>query len=279
MTGGVQLFSCPRCRRGEFRSLPGQDGKAFCPWCGDAVSTVGSAPSSLPFSTEPTSLVELAERMAAAAPDPGSEAGLRARLEDSERRREQAETELRREQDKKQEIKKAVQQELGRLEAELTETKARLRKKDEDHASALDDLARLKDAREKDWAAEWKGIQNSLETSERARRDLESQLREVQPALDAARKDAEGLKSTLGTAQIEKSDLHAKLAAAEARLREQKDRLQKAGAGHAKEVEELRAKTAHLESELGKRDQRIRELGMLVKTLGERLNDLADRRR
>ena len=169
MTGGVQLFSCPRCRRGEFRSLPGQDGKAFCPWCGDAVSTVGSAPSSLPFSTEPTSLVELAERMAAAAPDPGSEAGLRARLEDSERRREQAETELRREQDKKQEIKKAVQQELGRLEAELTETKARLRKKDEDHASALDDLARLKDAREKDWAAEWKGIQNSLETSERAR--------------------------------------------------------------------------------------------------------------
>ncbi len=46
-----------------------------------------------------------------------------------------------------------------------------------------------------------------------------------------------------------------------------------------KQAEESAAKAAALQAEVGKRDQRIKELQMLVRTLGERLNDLADRPR
>jgi peptidoglycan hydrolase CwlO-like protein len=39
----------------------------------------------------------------------------------------------------------------------------------------------------------------------------------------------------------------------------------------------LQEKTKSLQADLDKRDQRIRELQMLIKTLGERLNDLTSR--
>jgi chromosome segregation ATPase len=44
-----------------------------------------------------------------------------------------------------------------------------------------------------------------------------------------------------------------------------------------KERGEFQARESALRTELEQRDQRIRELQMLVKTLGERLNDLARR--
>src|SRR5882672_1324770 len=108
MRTGVQSFACPRCRRGEFRSLPGPGGKAFCPWCGDTVAA-SSISGSVPADEAPSeafSLVDIAEQIAGRAPKaPGPAAppspDQEARLADSERRRELAETELRKEQEKR----------------------------------------------------------------------------------------------------------------------------------------------------------------------------------
>src|SRR6185295_1406178 len=97
----VQSFTCPRCRKGEFRSLPGPNGKAYCPWCGDAVAPGSTASTPAPGPLPEFSLEELANRIAgqiAAPPPPAAPApspDLEARLAESERRREAAETELR----------------------------------------------------------------------------------------------------------------------------------------------------------------------------------------
>ncbi len=197
MPTGVQVFSCPKCKRGEFRSLPGPDGKAFCPWCGGRVSAEGLAALAVPnagWTSEPTSLAEIAERLAipspastpapppappVSAPVPAAAPAapspdLQARLADAEYRREKAEAELKREQDKKQEIKQAVLLEMARLEAQLAEAKERIHRKDEEHAASLEVLAKLKEAREAEWAAERKALQDTLAEKERTRLAVEA---------------------------------------------------------------------------------------------------------
>lgn len=292
MSSGVQSYSCPRCRRGEFRSLSGSDGKAFCPWCGDAVSELAAAPTpppDTPAPAEPASYAALAQRVATRPPDRVEvrpDDGLE-RLAEAERRRELAETVLRRELEKKQEIRKAVADELGRLEAQLAETKLRVRRKDEEHSYSLEVMAGLKEARERDWAAQLAAARELLGVKEKAFLDLEMQLKgrhktvdELQIVLDAVRIDADRLRSELGklsaSSTAELGDLQKRLAAAEARLqslknadvqvRDLKGRLQ-----------ETESKATGLQSELAQRDQRIKELQLLIKTLGERLNELTRR--
>lgn len=289
----VQSYSCPRCKRGEFRSLPGPDGKAFCPWCGDAVSERAAAPKSPPETSapaEPASYAALAQRVASRPQSGGTEVRLDDgpdRIAEAERRREQAEAELRRELEKKQEIRKAVAEELGRLEAQVAEAKLGIRRKEAEHASALEMLGRRTEARERELAAELAALRGLLAGQEQSARDLEAQLKgrqkimyELQAALDAVRIEADKLRSELGklkgSSGAELADLRQKLAAAESRLqalqnsesqvRDLKGRLQ-----------EALSKAEGLQSELGQRDQRIKELQLLIKTLGERLNELTRR--
>jgi chromosome segregation ATPase len=290
MTSGIRTFTCPRCRRGEFRSLPGPDGRAFCPWCGDAVGDGRpSAPAAPAPSPEPAAE---APREAAPAVDVG-------RLAELERRCEQAEAELRRELEKKQEIKKAVTAEMTRLEAQLAEANVRLQRRDKEHFAALETLARMKESAEAKWAADLAALRQTLEEKETAARGLEARLEErrrtvdaIQEVLDGARSEAERHRSELEklrrTGAAEQEELRRRLAAAEARLLDLKDsetefldlkaRLHAERTGAEKEAGELRRQAAGLRTELEKRDQRVKELQLLVKTLGERLNDLSSRR-
>jgi hypothetical protein len=118
------------------------------------------------------SLVDLAKRIAGDVPNPSApppSPELEARVAESERRRELAEAELRREQEKKQEIKKAVLEEMSRLEAELNDTKIRVRRKDEEHGSALDALRSLKESKELEWLADRTRLQQAVDDKEKAR--------------------------------------------------------------------------------------------------------------
>src|SRR5688572_4232636 len=121
MTLTVQTFVCPRCKRGEFRSLPGVDGKAFCPWCGDAVTASDAPP--------PAPAPEPAPPAAAAPPDPLVPV-LREEIAEQTRRRERAESDLRQELERKKDIKQAVMEEMGRLAAQLGEAHDLLSRKE-----------------------------------------------------------------------------------------------------------------------------------------------------
>jgi chromosome segregation ATPase len=290
MTLMVHTFSCPRCKRGDFRSLPGADGKAFCPWCGDAVSAAAApgAPDPAPAAPPP-------------AAEPPGDGALRERLAALERRCEQAESELRRELEKKEGIKRAVSVELGRLNSELGETRLRLKKTEEDLPTAAAELARLKDEleRERKASADLAGVRAALDEREKTVKTLEAELAETRKAarghqdgLEIARHQAEQLKADLAklkassaaeVAQLWKSvaageDKLKALQRADVELRELKARAQEERAKLEKERGGLQAKAAALQAELEKRDQRIRELQLLIKTLGERLNDLSSRR-
>jgi chromosome segregation ATPase len=295
MTLTIQAFTCPRCNRGEFRSLPGTDGKAYCPWCGDAV--LGSvAPGSDPLSAPEgaaapvvtATLEELLERVARNAPEDAVRA-LRDRLADLNRKREQAESDLRQELDKKVLIKKAVMEEVGRLGSQMGETRVRLKQTEEEHQSATSEMFRVKAEleKEREKTAELSASRASLESELEERRKA---VRELKDASDVARRDAEQMLAHLdksrATSAAELADLRKKIAAYEARLATQKavetelnglkpklrdqQRLEK-------ERAEFQEKASTLQAAVGKKDERIRELQLLIKTLGERLNDLSSR--
>lgn len=297
MSPTVQTFTCPRCRRGEFRSAQGPGGKAFCPWCGDAVAA--ATPTSEPAADAPPleqfSLEELAARLsgqptapvtatsaapamtpAPAAPPPSS--GLEARLAESERRRELAEAELQRELDKKQGIKMAVLAEIARLEASVEEANARVRRKDEEHAAALETMGDLKHAKQQEWEGEQMRLRDTLEKTEKARHDLEAALEDakktsaiVQSDFGASRVEISKLHATVAAAEADRAELRQKLGAADAIVKKTKDAAAQLRDAQQKLQESL-AKTATLQSEVDQRDKRIKELQLLVKTLGERLN-------
>jgi DNA repair exonuclease SbcCD ATPase subunit len=300
----VPTFTCPRCRRGEFRSLPGPSGKAFCPWCGNAVEP-RPAPPANQAAPPPVllSLEELAEQISGhtkrrPAPEPAPEAPVRpsapppvarpdleARLAESERRREAAEADLRKELEKKQEIKKAVLIEMGRLESQIAEANARSRRKDEEHAAALESINLLQNAKKQEWDGGEMKLRDAIDRAEKARLDLEAELEKarkaaaaVQADLDAVRGDALIQRSDYAAADAERKDLRKKLAAADAKLQANKDAAARLK-DLQRQLQEAQALGTGLQSDLGKRDQRIKDLQLLVKTLGERLNQLVDRHR
>jgi len=295
MTLTIQAFTCPRCKRGEFRSLPGTDGKAYCPWCGDAVAggvAPGSDPPSAPEGAAApvvtATLDELLERVARNAPEDAVRA-LRERLADLNRKREQAESDLRQELDKKVLIKKAVMEEVGRLGSQMGETKVRLKQTEEEHQSATSEMFRVKAEleKEREKTAELSASRASLEAELEERRKA---VRELKDASDVARRDAEQMLAHLdksrATSAAELAELRKKIASYEARLATQKaveaelnslkprlrdqQRLEK-------ERAEFQEKASTLQTAVGKKDERIRELQLLIKTLGERLNDLSSR--
>jgi chromosome segregation ATPase len=282
----VQSFTCPRCKRGEFRALPGLNGKAFCPWCGDAVEPGSPSPAAAP--TPEFSLGDFAERSLgpiAAPPAAPASYDLESRLAESERRREAAEAELRRELEKRQEIKKVVVSEIGRLEAELADCQNRIRKRDEEHASALQTLNLLKNAREDEWNGDRMRLQDAVEQKEKALRALQTRLdehqrsaTESQGVLDASRAEVGRLHDEVAAADVDRAELRRKLGAAELKVQSHKDASAQLDSLKQRFQEAL-AKAAGLQMELEKKDKRIKELQLLVKTLGERLNDLADRPR
>lgn len=288
----VQSFSCPRCRKGEFRSLPGPNGKAYCPWCGDAVAPGSPAPADGP---DPAplpefSLEDLAKRIAGqitspppATPTAPAAPDLEARLAESEQRREAAETELRKELEKKQEIKKLVLSEVARLEAELADARGRIRRKDEEHAAALQTLNLLKDSRQDEFNGDRMRFQNAVEEKEKTLRALEAKLDErqkssvdLQGMMDASRAEVGKLHAQVAAVEAERAELRRKLGAADAKLESLKDAPAQLD-GLKQKLQESQAKAAGLQAELQKKDQRVKELQLLVKTLGERLNELADR--
>jgi chromosome segregation ATPase len=167
---------------------------------------------------------------------------------------------------------------MGRLEGDLAETKIRIRRKDDEHASALGTLERLKEERERVWSAERRSL---IEAKEHAAREIEERNRTVsdlQGALDATRAENEKLRSELAAVAAERGDLQKKLAATDAKLQSLKG-AEAQLRDFKQHLQEARTKATGLQSELEKRDQRIKDLQLLIKTLGERLNDLADRRR
>lgn len=292
------MFACPRCRRGEFRSLAGPGGKAFCPWCGDAVEATVPPPDPGP-PLEQFSLEELATRLSgqsggpavtvsSASPTPAAppppQTGLEARLAESERRRSLVEAELKKELEKKQEIKKAVLSEMGRLEAALAEAQARVRRKDEEHAGALETINVLKQAKQQEWEGAEMRLRTTLDQTELARKELETALDALknsssglQGDLDAARADAAKLRAELAAADAERGELRRKLAAAGLKVQEAREVLTRTKDLQHK-LQEARTKAEGLQADLSQRDQRIQELQLLVKTLGDRLNRLADGR-
>jgi len=267
MTLTVQTFMCPRCRRGEFRSLPGQDGKAFCPWCGDAVAA-SDAPPPPPPAPEPP----------AVSPPRAS-----APLEDVaelKRRCERAESALQQELDKKEGIKRAVMGEMGRQAAQLGEARDLLRRKEEEHRAALADAGRWKEDLEKERKQAVEASEKSAQTE-----------RELRHSVDVWRRDAEEIRAHLETARAsfdaEATGLRKAFAAGEARLaalkgaeaelNDLKNRVKDQRRLLEKERAESQEKAAALQAELEKRDQRVHELQALIKTLGERLNELSRR--
>jgi len=298
MSPSVQLFSCPRCKGGDFRSLPGPDGSAFCPWCGNSVAA-GAAPPPPPSSPQVAPVPEPAVGSGAQDASEAVVRALRDRIAELDRKCGRAESDLRQELDKKQEIKKAVLAELGRLESQLSEMKALLQRKEEEHKSALAETSRLQEdlGKERKKADEQDGTRKSSE--EKAARALESELeqsrkaaREMQDARDTARREAEAIRSDLAkkmeTSKTEIAELRARIVAGDARFRSVKDsgdELTALKARHEdlrrraeKERAELQEKASTLQSDVEKKEQRVRDLQLLVKTLGERLNDLTSRR-
>lgn len=286
----VQSFTCPRCRKGEFRSLPGPNGKAFCPWCGDAVAS--GAPKPDPGPLPEFSLEELANRIAGqiaappaapTAPAAPASPDLAARLAESERRRDAAEAELRKELEKKQEIKKAVLAEVNRLEAELADARNRIRRKDEEHAAALQSLDVLRDAKLQEFNGDRLRYQDAVDQKDKALRALEARLEERQKAaaeaqsvLDASRATVGKLHAQIAAVEAERDDLRKKLEAAEAKVQSVKDAPAQVQS-LKRQLQDAQTAAAGLKAELDKKDQRVKELQLLVKTLGERLNELADR--
>jgi len=301
----VQMYSCPRCQRGQFRAFPALNGKAFCPWCGDAVAPV-AAPDASAADDPPLpelSLEELANRMsggpaapatitsapttvstrplpaAPAAPD------LQARLAESERRREAAEAELRKELDKKAEIKKAVVAEVGRLEAELAEARDRVRRKDEEHASALQTLNVLTDSNKDEFNGDRMRMQQTIDEKDKALKSLEAKLEErkasdaeLRKMMDASRAEVGKLHAEVAATQAERADLRKKVADFDLKLASLKDAPAQL-TDLKKKLNDARVKSAGFEADVQRKDLRLKELQLLVKTLGERLNDLADRPR
>jgi len=295
MDAVVHIFSCPRCNRGGFRSLPGADGRAHCPWCGDLVPGGIATPSEPAPTRAPT--------LAAGSPAPSPvlpDAALRDRLAEVERKCEQAESELRRELDKKQEIKRAVLMEMAQLSAQLAESKASLQRKEEEFVAVLLEAKGLRDelAQERKRAEDVLAARGSLEDKVTAANsladDLEAcrkSLKEAREARDGAGRDTEQARSELAKAKnnaaVELAELRKKLAAAESRVSALKgsgDELKGLKARHEeyrgrmeRDHLALSDKTKALQTDLEKRDQRIRDLQLLIKTLGERLNDLTSR--
>jgi chromosome segregation ATPase len=300
MAEAVQIFSCARCNRGGFRSLPGPDGKAFCPWCGDRVSASAAPPPtpevSVPAPAAPTpGLDQVIDRIAKEAPEIALRS-LREHVAEVERKCEQAESELRKELEKKQEIKRAVMAEMGQVGSQLAEAKAQLQRKDEELRSALTEAGRLKEdlGKERKRADDLAGERGGLEAKEKAARSLEADLdasrkslKELQEARDAAGRDALVARSELAKAKeasaAEVAELRKKLSAGEARVQALKGSgdevkiLKESRLRSEKERAELTEKVKTLQGEVEKRDQRVRDLQLLVKTLGERLNDLTSR--
>jgi chromosome segregation ATPase len=300
MSTTVQTFTCPRCARGEFRSLPGTDGKAYCPWCGDAV-TGGVAPPpapvpAAPVAEAPASLDDVIARVAANAPEDAVRA-LRDRVAELNRACEQAQADLRRELEKKDAIKQAVIKEVERLGSRLDETKVLHQRKEDDHRAAMEEVGRLKAELEKERkrADEASSVAGNIEEMGKSLLQVEFKLqesqkaqREAQEGRDAARKEVEQVRGELGTSKADALKLREKLAAAEKRLEalkgadadmnHLKDRVLELRKRLEAERAEFKAKTAGLQTDVEKKDQRIRELQMLIKTLGERLNDLSSRR-
>lgn len=190
--------------------------------------------------------------------------------------------------------------ELAQLSSQLTESKALAQRQAEELRLALSETARLKE----DWGKERKGAEDLagergiLKDQEKAARGLEAELestrksvRDLQEARDAAGRDAQQARSELAKAKESAAsglgELRKKLSASEASLQALKDSGNERRALKARTEEELgraekgraeqQEKAKTLQSELEKRDQRIRDLQLLVKTLGERLNDLSSR--
>jgi len=297
MSVAVQVFSCPRCNRGGFRSLPGPDGKAHCPWCGDRVASGTDLP--LPPAPEPAATASPADRLG----DDASEIAVRAlrdRVAELERKCQLAEADLRRELDKKQEIKRAVLAEMGQLSSQLTESKALLKQKGDDLDAARAEMKRLKEdlASERKRADDMLGDRRSLEEKEQTTWRLGVELEasrtaahDLQVARDTAASDAQKFRSELAkakeAAEAELSELKKRLNSAVVQgrslkgagdeLKSLKAKFEEYRGSSEKERAELREKAKSLQPELDKKDQRIRELQALIKTLGERLNDLTSR--
>ena len=173
---------------------------------------------------------------------------------------------------------------MSRLSAEHNDTKMRVRRKDDEHGSALEDLRRLKDAKEQEWAAANARLQQALDEKDQALRALQAKVEgrqksdsDLQALLDASRTELAKLKADAAAAGAERTDLLRKLSSADAKLKPLKEAEAKLR-DLQKLYQESHAKATGLQSELDKRDQRIKDLQLLVKTLGERLNQLADRR-
>ncbi|HLY12693.1 MAG TPA: hypothetical protein VKW04_25535 [Planctomycetota bacterium] len=279
----------------------------FCPWCGDSVAG-GAGPPRPPFPPAGSATDAVAP---AASPEPPADRGpseasevavraLRERIAELTQRLDKAESDLRRELEKKQEIKRAVIVEVGQLDAQHRETKARLLRKEEEHVSAIAETTRLKDAldQERKLSATAAEARETLAEKEKAAAGLKTELdesrktiRDLEDARDAARRQADQDRSDLakakGSFESEAAELRKKLAASEARtgklkssgdeLAALKIRSEESRRRFEKERAELQAKAATLQTESEKKDQRVRELQMLVKTLGERLNDLTSR--
>ncbi len=316
MTVLVQTFTCARCNRGEFRSLPGLDGKAFCPWCGDAVTGgVATPPPALPPAPAPApppavsvpeaplvdaGIDQLLDRVGRTAPEELLRA-LRARIAEMSRACEEAGAELRRELEKKQEIKRAVMEEVGRLGSQLGDTKTQLHKKDDERRSVLAELGRAKEEleRERKQGAEAATLREGLAEKERTLGRLEAELedrrsagRDLLESRDAARREIEQLRAELAklkaASEAELAEQRKKVAGMESRLgtlklceaelADLRPKIQDSRRRLEKERGEFQEKVSGLQAELDKRDQRIRDLQLLIKTLGERLNDLTSRR-
>jgi len=258
------------------------------------------AASALPPPPPPAvRLDDALDRVAKEAPEIAVRA-LRDALAESERKREAAEAELQRELDKKQDIKRAVLTEMSQLTSQLGDTKVKHKKADDELRAAQAEAAHFKEEldRQKKRAFELARNQGSLDDQDKRIRVLEADLeaarksaRESGAARDAAERDAKQAKSDIGklvqASAAELADLRKKLATGESKLEVMKSsgdelktfktRLEEYRRTMEKERAQLQDKTSTLMGEIEKRDQRIKELQLLIKTLGERLNDLTSR--
>jgi predicted nucleic acid-binding Zn-ribbon protein len=213
-------------------------------------------------------------------PPPSPTAALEVRLAESERRRELAETELQKELGKKQEIKKVVLNEMARMEASIADANARVRRKDEEHAAALESLSVLLHAKQQEWDGEQVRMRDSIDRAEKARQTLEAEMVELRKSSAIMQSDLGASRvevSKLRAGQAELADLRRKLAAADTKLQAGREALARLKDVQQK-LQDAEAKALGLQGELDNRDHRIKELQLLVKTLGERLNQLSDRR-
>lgn len=303
MSPEILVYACPRCNRGGFRSLAGPDGKAHCPWCGDRVGNGAAAPAPQPTPSPvvpaPAGLDDAIDRVARDSPEIAIRA-LRDRLAEADRKRELAEAELRREFDKRQDIKRAVMTEMSQLHSQLGDTTVKHKKADDELRAAQAESARYKGEldREKKRSGELARTGASLDEQDQKIRALTADLeaarktgRELEAARDTTQRDLKQARSDLGklmqSSSADLAGLQKKLDASEAKVRMLKEsgeelksfktRLEDYRRTMDKERVELQEKATTLTGELEKRDQRIKELQLLIKTLGERLNDLTSR--